>query len=141
MMLIRILLLSVALLGGFFATDIVHWITQQSQAVSLDDYCLLSTNECRMDGNVTVVNKDTSQPLIATEIDVNWTSSDAESLIVTLQGYEMEMGVVKFSLTKTESGHFSGQMILPVCTMDAMTWYGTITDGSTSMNTAIRMER
>ena len=86
-------------------------------------------------------DKDTSQPLVPTVVEVDWPESSSEQLLISLQGYEMEMGQVVFKLDKNANGTFSGQVILPVCTTEAMTWYGTITDGAETLKTSIRMER
>jgi len=137
----KFLLVAVALVSGFFASDILTWYQQTSQKVSLDDYCLITTSHCQQDEISVLANKDISHPLVPTEVSVNWPNNGSDSLILTLQGYEMEMGTAVFKLSKATDGHYSGQVILPVCTTDAMTWYGTISDGNLSIKTSIRMER
>lgn len=137
----KYLLLILALGGGFFAGDIYHWVTVPQQKVEISEYCILSTSGCQVGESNISVDKDTSQPLVATEINVIWADSEAEELILSLQGYEMDMGTVLFKLAKTEANNFQGQVILPVCTTDAMTWYGTVSDGRNEFKTAIRMER
>lgn len=137
----KLLLVIIALGGGFFASDLISWYQTTKQSVSLDQYCLLTTNSCQQ-GEITIyVDKDTSQPLVPTQIDVTWPQSNSDYLLLSLQGYEMDMGTVVFKLEKTPQGTFSGQIILPVCTTDAMTWYGTVSDSKQSLNTSIRMER
>ncbi|MEZ8099162.1 hypothetical protein [Vibrio bivalvicida] len=137
----KFLLTAVALGAGFFASDIVKWYQSTSQQVSLDDYCLLTTSQCQQDTISVQANKDISHPLVPTQVTVNWENANSDSLVMTLQGYEMEMGTVVFKLDKSDSGNFTGEVVLPVCTEDSMTWYGTITDGKQSTNTSIRMER
>lgn len=137
----KLLLIIAALGGGFFASDLISWFQSTKQSISLDQYCLLTTNSCQHNEVAIYVDKDTSQPLVPTQIDVTWPQSDSEYLLLSLQGYEMDMGTVVFKLDKTPQGGFSGQIILPVCTTDAMTWYGTVSDSKESIKTSIRMER
>lgn len=137
----KLLLLVIAVGGGFFASDIQHWIQAKNDKISLDEYCLITTQSCTQDNITVQADKDTSQPLVPTVVEVDWPESSSEQLFVSLQGYEMDMGQVVFKLDKNSGGRFSGQIILPVCTTEAMTWYGTITDGEKTLKTSIRMER
>lgn len=137
----KVVLFAVALASGFFANDAIRWYHSMSEQVSLDEYCLVSTKPCQQQEISVLADKDVSHPLIPTTVNVNWPDKNADSLMMTLEGYEMEMGTALFKLYKTESGNFSGQVILPVCTTEAMTWYGTISDGTLSINTSLRMEQ
>lgn len=136
----KLLLIILAVAGGFFAGDLVK-LFQNQTPVSLDDYCLVSTEPCTQQSVTVKANKATSQPLVPTLVEVDWPDARSDKLVVSMQGYEMDMGNVLFTLERTATGQFSGQIILPVCTTDAMTWYGTISDGDSSINTSIRMER
>jgi hypothetical protein len=137
----KLLLVLAAIGSGFFASDLINWYQVTQQQVSLDQYCLLTTQSCQQGDVIIQVDKDTSQPLVPTQIEVSWPQSDSDHLLMTLQGYEMDMGTVVFKLDKNPQGNFSGQVILPVCTTDAMTWYGSVSDNSESIKTSIRMER
>ncbi|EEX94422.1 hypothetical protein VIOR3934_19420 [Vibrio orientalis CIP 102891 = ATCC 33934] len=137
----KLLLLIIAVGTGFFANDILHWFNAKNDKISLDEYCLITTYACTQDHKTVQADKDTSQPLVPTVVEVDWPESSNEQLLISLQGYEMDMGQVVFKLDKNSDGKFSGQVILPVCTTEAMTWYGTITDGETAFKTSIRMER
>lgn len=53
----------------------------------------------------------------------------------------MEMGTAVFKLTKNPNGAFTGDVILPVCTTEEMTWVGEVSDGQQSIKTSLRMER
>ena len=136
----KLLLFIVAASGGFFASDIVNWINAKDEPISLEEYCLLSTSPCIQGQTQLQASKDTSQPLVPTTVSVDW-PAESDELLVSLQGLEMDMGTVVFKLEKNESGQFRGDIILPVCTTEAMTWYGTISDGNTSVKTSVRMER
>ena len=107
----------------------------------MSEYCLLTTEACESNDVRIKVDRDISQPLVPTEIVVDWPEAQQESLLLTLEGYEMEMGTAVFKLNKSSTGQFTGQVILPVCTTDAMTWVGELTDGQHSVSTSIRMEQ
>ena len=53
----------------------------------------------------------------------------------------MELGTVRFQLSSTGEQRFQGEVLLPVCTIDEMTWIGTLTDGEHTVYPAIRMQR
>lgn len=138
------LLILVALMGGYFASDIYHWLStarHQHTSIDLSEYCALTTSSCQL-GTVSIhADKDTSQPLLPTTVTVAWPNNDAQSLVLSLQGVEMEMGSPKFLLARTGDGQYQGELLLPVCTTDAMTWYGTVSDGHTHHKLSVRMER
>ncbi|MCG9595208.1 hypothetical protein L1D15_00585 [Vibrio sp. Isolate25] len=139
--LLKLLLVVVTLGAGFFAGDLYQWFQSRSQIKPLSEYCLLTTQACESDNVRIKVDRDISQPLVPTEIVVDWPEAQQESLLLTLEGYEMEMGTAVFKLNKSSTGQFTGQVILPVCTTDAMTWVGKLTDGQHSVSTSIRMEQ
>ena len=138
---IKLILIVLALSGGFFASDIIKWFQSPQANITLDSYCLVTTAGCQQDGIRVTADRDTTQPLAPTQLTVDWPNSSSETLFLTLQGYEMNMGKSVFKLDKNPQGHFAGQVVLPVCTSDAMTWYGTISDQARSINISIRMER
>lgn len=139
--LLKLLLVVLTLGAGFFAGDVYQWFKARSQVKPLSEYCLLTTQACESNNVRIKVDRDISQPLVPTEITVNWPDTQQESLLLTMEGHEMEMGTVVFKLNKNSTGQFTGQVILPVCTTDAMTWVGEITDGQQSVSTSIRMEQ
>ncbi|GMM79533.1 hypothetical protein MTsN2n20_12180 [Vibrio alginolyticus] len=53
----------------------------------------------------------------------------------------MEMGEPKFLLKQIAPGQYQGDIILPVCTEDAMTWVGELSDGENIVYPAIKMQR
>ncbi|ELV8620516.1 TPA: hypothetical protein RQJ75_000177 [Vibrio vulnificus] len=143
---LKIIAFIVALSGGFFAKDIVQLFSSDTTAVAqsaprLEDYCMLSTQACTQQAVSMTLSNDTAQPLIASEITVEWPATSGEQLMLSLRGLEMEMGMPKFILKQTSPGLFRGEVILPVCTTDAMTWLGELTDGTTTVYPAIRMQR
>ncbi|WP_194436920.1 hypothetical protein [Vibrio fluminensis] len=138
--LLKFLSALVAVSIGFFANDLIGFF-QTSPKVSLDSYCQLSTEACAQDGVIISMNQDTAQPLQPFTLSVKWSSHQNENLMLTLQGHEMDMGTARFAIARTPSGEYQSDVLLPACTMDDMTWIGTLSDGSQSVDVAIRMAR
>jgi len=137
---IKIVLVALTALAGFYAQDIWSYLNP-APTVSLQEHCLLSTQPCERDKVVAVISQDTTQPLLPFTIDVSWPHSNAQSLSLNLQGYEMDMGLARFALAQNGSGHYQSEILLPACTMESMTWIGQLSDGQHSVNVAIRMAR
>lgn len=137
---IKIVGIIIAVSIGFFASDITKLATQQPEK-TLDEYCMLSTATCIQDQVSITLNRDTAQPLLPVTLRIQWPNHEASQLILSLNALEMEMGTVKYSLKKSADGSFEGDIILPVCTLDNMTWVGELTDGTTTVYPALRMER
>jgi hypothetical protein len=141
MKIIKVLLVCAAIVLGFIAPDLIKSLTHDSEIVDINDYCVLSTAECQQNGVTMTLEHDTAKPLVPSEIVVSWPNSTNDSLILALQGLEMDMGVAKYQLNKQENGTYIGSIMLPVCVQDKMTWIGTLSDGSDEVYPAIRMER
>ncbi len=138
---LKLIVIAIALAAGFFASDIIHHLTVQKRPIDLNQYCMLSTTPC-MQLNVSMsLATDTVHPLVTTQLSVNWPDTEAKQLELSLEGVEMEMGTVKFVLSKAASGLFQTDIILPVCTNNSMTWVGQLSDGKTTVLPAVRMER
>ncbi|RJX69754.1 hypothetical protein DZ860_14850 [Vibrio sinensis] len=135
------LLLLLAVLLGFFASDIYRWLTAPPQTIVLDDYCQVSKQGCKSGEVIVKLSGEHAQPLVPTTLNVEWPNANSETLILTLQGYEMDMGTVKFKIDKLNDNQYQTDIILPVCRMETMTWVGELTDGTTTINTLIRMAR
>ena len=102
---LKLLLVVVTLGAGFFAGDIYQWLKTRSQVKPLSEYCLLTTEACESNDVRIKVDRDISQPLVPTEIVVDWPEAQQESLLLTLEGYEMEMGTAVFKLNKLSLIH------------------------------------
>lgn len=138
---LKIALIALALGAGFFAGDIYQWHSNNASRLSLDNYCALSTQPCHSGDAVITLDRDTGQPLIPTQISVDWPSATADSLLLTLKGYEMNMGSAVFKLVAQQDGQFTGEIMLPVCTLESMTWYGELTDGKNKLLVSLRMDK
>jgi len=139
--LLKPIVIIIALGAGFFASDLIKAVYQQTQSVDLSQYCQLSTQSCTQNNASMSLSADTAHPLVANTISVTWPNTDAKQLQLTLKGVEMDMGVLKFVLKPTSPGQFETDLVLPVCTADSMTWAGELTDGETTVLPAIRMQR
>ncbi|MCG3732825.1 hypothetical protein [Vibrio cincinnatiensis] len=139
--LIKLVFAALALLAGWYASDLIkHWQTH-TPPQEVHHYCPLSTQTCQQQGVSMTLTQDIVQPLAATTLMVEWPNAQSQQLTLTLQGLEMEMGTVKFLLTKKAEGSFSGELMLPVCTLQGMTWIGMLTDGHASVYLSVRMEK
>ncbi|MDF2153030.1 hypothetical protein [Vibrio sp. CAU 1672] len=133
--------LGIALLAGFYTPDIIQRVSSTSEAESLDDYCMLSTATCSQHGIAMTLSVDTAQPLVPARLEVQWSSPGAEHLVLSLQGLEMDMGEPRFILNHIDNHTYAGDVVLPVCTQNTMTWIGELSDGQLSVYPAIKMHR
>ena len=141
MKLIQILLLIFAVALGFIVPDLITSATEDTQPLDVEKYCLLSTVPCQKNDVSITLEHDVAKPLIPSTIWINWENASNDTLQLSLQGLEMDMGIAKYQLSKQSDGTFSGTIMLPVCTQDNMTWLGTLSDGTKEVYPAIRMER
>ncbi|MDN3697214.1 hypothetical protein QWY97_07580 [Vibrio cortegadensis] len=125
---------------GFFASDLSKLISQPKTKM-IDDYCMVTTQTCSQNQVGMTLSRDAAQPLLPTVFRVEWPNTDASQLVLNLQGVEMNMGTARFSLAKIADGIYQGEIILPICTIDEMTWVGELTDGKTTVYPALRMKR
>ncbi|NGZ15468.1 hypothetical protein HGG78_17210 [Vibrio aestuarianus] len=138
---IKICALALALFAGYFSSDILHWLSSYSTQRDISQYCQLSSKPCQQGEVSMTLAQDTSQPLVANTLTVDWPKAQSDKLVLSLKGLEMDMGIAKYVLTKNENGLYTTEVILPVCTTEQMTWIGDLSDGSTQVFPAIRMER
>lgn len=141
MKLLNITGLAVALVAGFYAPTLIKSLSAPSELKPLDEYCFLSTSTCIQQNVSMTLNVDSAQPLVPAQFTVEWQDTDAEQLVLSLAGREMEMGEPKFLLKKVSPGQYMGEVILPVCTQESMTWVGELTDGKNTIYPAIKMQR
>lgn len=140
-------MVGLAVFAGFFGPTIVHSFKKIGSASNQvpfeqDNACALSSQLCQMNGVEIKLDTDVAQPLTQTQIYVSWPDNTSETLMLTLRGLEMDLGVVKFPLTKQPNGSYLGVITLPICTEAKMTWIGTLTDSDQQVvYTSIRMEK
>lgn len=107
--------------------------------LDLSSYCMLSSDVCEQQGVKLKLDTQRVTPLTPIKVDVFWPNAEAETLSISLQGKEMDMGVAKYQLEMIKPDVYQGEIILPVCAEQRMTWYGTVSDGSTDIKAALRM--
>ncbi|MEZ8943365.1 hypothetical protein AB6E30_04845 [Vibrio sp. 10N.247.311.12] len=142
---LKVAAVGIALVAGFYGPQAIQQfksaMEHSTADVSLDDYCMLSTTSCEQESISMSLDRETAQPLLPTKIKVVWEGAASETLMLSLTGLEMEMGSARFQLKNTGNNIYEGDVILPVCTMDHMTWLGDLTDGVETVKPAIRMAR
>ncbi|CAK2800548.1 hypothetical protein AB4077_15330 [Vibrio cyclitrophicus] len=142
---LKVAALGVALVAGFYGPQAIQQfkttMEHTSADVNLDDYCMLSTASCKQQEISMSLDSETAQPLVPTKMKVVWEGAASETLMLSLTGLEMDMGSARFQLKNIGNNIYEGDVILPVCTMDKMTWLGELTDGVETVNPAIRMAR
>lgn len=134
-----------ALTAGFYGPQALDKIQESlgsdMENIDLADYCMLSTDTCKQESISMSLDKNTAQPLIPSTIRVTWPNAKQDTLLLSLKGLEMEMGTALYQLQSVGGDEYEGEIILPVCTLEKMTWVGELTDGTTTIRPAIRMAR
>ncbi|WCE32252.1 hypothetical protein [Vibrio sp. SCSIO 43137] len=145
MKLLQIALLCVAIAAGFFAQDLLQTAkpadTSTTSEFDKEKYCFLSTSECQQAEVSMLLDRDVAKPLTESLITIKWDNAENDTLSLNLNALEMDMGTVKYQLKKQQDGLFTAKIMLPVCVQDKMTWLGDLSDGTTTVHPAIRMER
>ncbi|NOH29718.1 hypothetical protein [Vibrio mediterranei] len=134
---VKVLFVALALGAGFFIPNLLKH--EPSADVDLTDYCMLSQQVCEQQGVKMKVDSPRVTPLTPITVEVFWPESDAPNLNISFRGKEMNMGVVKFQLEMIKPDVYQGEIILPVCAEDSMTWYGTVSNGDSDIKAAVRM--
>jgi hypothetical protein len=137
--LVKLSFVAIALLAGFFLPDLFNNANQKQ--VNIDDYCLLSHTPCIQENVTMQLSEDFAHPLKVIKINANWSDAKPQQLLLTLDGLEMSMGKSKYILYKQANGSYQGDIILPICTQESMTWIGSLTDGTHSVLAAIRSKQ
>lgn len=141
MNLLKVTGVAIALIAGFYAPTLIKSLSTPSEPKPLDEYCVLSKQTCVQQGVSMRLSVDSAQPLVPAQITVDWPDTNAEQLVLSLTGQEMEMGQPKFLIKKVSSGKYMGEVVLPVCTQESMTWVGKLSDGQNTLYPAIKMHR
>ncbi|MCG7498341.1 hypothetical protein MHO82_15845 [Vibrio sp. Of7-15] len=136
--LIPVILTVSALGAGFFAPELIA----QFSASEKHNYCELGAQACEQKNTIITLSDDIVQPLKPSTITVKWPEENmSQPLLLELQGQEMEMGTYKLPLTLNDKGLYTGEVMLPICTEDSMTWQGSISSKTNQAYISIRMEQ
>ena len=141
----KIIAVVAALTAGFYGPQALNKfqdsLGSDMKNIDISDYCMLSTDSCEQESVSMSLDKNTAQPLIPSKIRVTWPNAKQDTLLLSLKGLEMEMGTALYQLKSIGGDEYEGEIILPVCTLEKMTWVGELTDGTTTIHPAIRMAR
>ncbi|WP_394244989.1 hypothetical protein [Vibrio astriarenae] len=136
---ISLIVIALTMMAGFFTMPAIKAYQQSKLSIS-PPTCFATTSPCSIDDTTVTLSVDSVTPLTPATLTVNW-PTQAETLSVRLQGHEMEMGEIRLVLQSRGDNTFTGEVILPVCTLEKMTWYGEVSDGSHRVYAGIRMQR
>ncbi|WP_235956043.1 hypothetical protein [Grimontia sedimenti] len=105
--------------------------------------CTIGTTPCTFDHATVSMASATAAPLIPTEIRVEVSNASVDHLMVELQGVEMNMGIYKLKLSSAGNNLYTGDLMLPICMEDEMTWRGVVKspDNALSLPIDVRMAR
>lgn len=97
--------------------------------------CDLHASSCtgRLDGAGSVTLSITPRPIPLIQplqIEVHTEGMGAESVMVEFKGFDMDMGVNQFTLTKQGTSSFGGTGMLPVCVRSRMVWQADVVVGT-----------
>ncbi|MBY6195839.1 hypothetical protein [Vibrio hangzhouensis] len=134
---VKVLFVAIALAAGFYLPGMLKQVPTAD--VDLSSYCMLSEEVCEQQGVKLRVDSQRITPLTPIQIEVFWPNATSDTLSIALQGKEMDMGVAKYQLTMIKPDVYQSEIILPVCSEERMTWFGTVSDGETNINAALRM--
>ena len=140
MKVLQLTLVALVLIAGYFTPSVWERLTSKTDVLSLNDYCMLSTKPCVQQNVVMTSNVDFATPFKPLKIEIEWPNITRSQLVLTLRGYDMEMGKPQFTLHQTPQNTFIGEIVLPICTQDSMIWIGELSDGSTTLHPAITMK-
>ncbi|GAM56282.1 hypothetical protein JCM19231_2536 [Vibrio ishigakensis] len=138
--LVKVVLVGVAVVLGFFAGDIYHSFKKDDSNLT---YCEASAQGCTEQGVSVFLDSDVAKAMQPTEIEVDWPGQKSDMLLIELEGKEMNMGVAKFELSRDQGNKFTGTLLLPACHSEKMTWIGKVSSEQSPQGIPllVRMER
>ncbi|MDD1792287.1 hypothetical protein L4D06_08875 [Enterovibrio makurazakiensis] len=139
---VDIIFVIVFLAIGYVFADLFIFSTS-SKTIINEDHCTLGTTACNFQSANAILSTDSVKPLVPSQLDVTFSDSNAAHLLLALEGVEMNMGVYKLKLMRSKNNQFTGNVMLPICMDEEMTWRGTISspDNDTILPVEIRMKR
>lgn len=137
-LLITVFVLSLVVTGGVFL--FLEPAPQSAQMLTVENNCDLHTSDCN--AHSSVGDKSLSLALLPRQIPLMKELlvqtrpqgfTDISKMQVIVEGINMYMGYQSATLMPDTSGSWSGQLVLPVCTLETMEWQArveiTTTDG------------
>ncbi len=134
--------LLIFLCAGYFLAD-RFLFSESNESVTTTPACTLSTTPCAFSSAIAKLAEDTVTPLIPVTLDVTVNDNDAPYLLLEVEGVEMNMGMYKLKLAKSDNNQYRGEVMLPICMDAEMTWRGAISspDKQILLPIDIRMKR
>ncbi|WP_325894580.1 hypothetical protein [Grimontia sp. NTOU-MAR1] len=128
---------------GYFFADQTVFDEPATVTPTLAPTCTLSSTPCLFNNAKVSMASNTAAPLIPTKVSVEVTGATPNYLMIELQGVEMNMGTYKIKLSSVGDNLYQGELMLPICMEDEMTWRGAIksSDDSISLPIDVRMAR
>jgi hypothetical protein len=127
-----------ALAMGFFVSQML----QQNQPLATNvEYCYLSSTVCEQNNVRIQLAQDNTHPMQPNRMTVNWPLQGERTLLLTLRGLEMDMGIVKIPFTYVGDHLYQADLVLPICTQSKMTWIGELSDGGLTVYPAVRTQQ
>ncbi|PSU13194.1 hypothetical protein C9J03_06920 [Photobacterium gaetbulicola] len=117
----------------------MNFSTGQKAAMSAQ-YCSLGKEGCEIAGRHIKLDRNIIKPMEPAKVQVSWPSlpSSTKALELTLEGSEMMMGTYRLSLHRqSDTDEFSGELMLPFCVSEEMTWVGQITPATSNSQQAV----
>nr|WP_086940982.1 hypothetical protein [Thaumasiovibrio occultus] len=139
-------LIYIAVLGIAGAVMAATYFVQQGASVTVqvasssNVECLIEQQTCSTDKGDVSLSHPTSEQSNQITAKIQ---SNADLLVLTLRGVDMDMGVYRTALRKVAPNTYQGDLMLPICTHDVMTWAGTLADAQNdvSLSLAITVAR
>lgn len=135
------------MVAAFFVPSWLASVSAPSSTstVAIKNHCSLNQQTCQYQGYQATLADPLVQPLHANTLTVITPKPlTTDALLIKLKGVEMNMGEYRLALKQTGEQTYQGELMLPVCTEDSMTWVGSITLGNEAKNhfpIKVRMER
>ncbi|KXF83183.1 hypothetical protein [Enterovibrio coralii] len=129
--------------GYLFADNVLF--AKESESKAIAPACTLGTEACQFNQAQASLAEDTVTPLVPTSLKVvlEEATPAPTHLLLEVEGVEMDMGIYKLKLTNIGNQTFQGDVMLPLCMHEEMTWRGQISspDNQTVLPVDIRMVR
>ncbi|MDD1779725.1 hypothetical protein LRP49_00825 [Enterovibrio sp. ZSDZ35] len=132
-----------ATIGYLFADNFLF--AREVTSTAIAPTCTLGQKACEFnDANARLAN-DSVAPLVPSNLTVTLNDDipTPPYLVLELEGVEMNMGIYKLKLADIGNQTFEGDVLLPLCMHEEMTWRGQISspDNQTVLPVDIRMVR
>ncbi|PKF49246.1 hypothetical protein [Enterovibrio nigricans] len=115
-----------ALIGYLFADNFLF--AREVSTTAIAPTCTLGQMACTFTEANAHLAKDTVAPLVPSSLTVTLNDNipAPDHLVLALEGVEMNMGIYKLKLADIGARTYRGDVLLPLCMHEEMTWRGQI---------------